>query len=411
MASSFWTFSSAAKRERRGARAAFKHACLDRSVLQRIAPHLWLAVTCALVAISCPLSADQATESAECVNSSIAFDGVTPPTYAAVAPRGGERTYVHHEYPRACDDHNNSSCDHKAYLVKGDTIAIGKTCDDWAYVQFLGPKRVSEGWMSSTDLARLPRESSPAEAKTAGKYIATLGKGNGIPVCEAYLQRLNQTRYELPPFCGRPESTIVPGFAHLDRVRWSTKDTARLFVEANNFINDQPSYGGAPLPFSPSAKLASYGFRALLAIENDGIPQNVVLWNLDNLDHPACNSTFGPIPFPHRSFQVALILSNDGRKIESARTNEVFGQPPAGTPLPGDAEQHMNHEGYAHLGNTYGVFEYRGVFYFDTFFDNGPHALEHIVNEGEPDILENTLGVFLRRGHRTAEICEYRVNQ
>lgn len=232
-----------------------------------------------------------------------------------------------------------------------------------------------------------------------------------MPVCEAYLQRLNQTHYDSPPFCGRPENTTVQGFALLERTWFPTEETTRLFTEASNFIDDQPPYAGWPPTFPPSAKLASYGFRPLISIENDGTPRNVVLWNLDNRDHPACNSTLGPIPFPRRSFQVALILSSDGRKIDKARTNEVFGQPSAGAPLPGSAEQNMINDGYAHLGNTYGIFEYRGVFYFDTFFDNGPHALEHIVNATSSDILENRLGVFASRGHRTAEICEYLVDQ
>jgi hypothetical protein len=370
-----------------------------------IAGLLWL--------VSYPLRADEAPASPECISTSTSFDGVLPIVYATVTASSNARIYLHKEYPRECGDTDISGCGDSVYLVNGDRVAIGKTCGSWAYVQFLGLKRVSVGWVASGDLVRLPAQSPKSDVREPAKsqYVAALKKGRGIPVCEAYLQRLNQTQYELPPYCGRPENDSVPGFESLTRIWVPTAEINRLLVDANKFVYDEPANFDLDKPFPLSVRLTSYGFRPNIIIENDGIPKNVVLWNLDNREEPECNSTYGPVPYPRRSFQVALILSSDGSAIDRARTNAVFSQPAKGPAMPGQANQHLKNGGYSRMGNTYGVFEYRGVFYFDTFFDNGPNALQHIVNAKSADIIENRLGVFVSREHHTAEICEYQVNQ
>jgi hypothetical protein len=97
-----------------------------------------------------------AVEKPDCINASIAFDGVTPVTYATVVAQLGERAYLHRDYPRDCDDRNDAKCQSKAYLVNGDTVAVGKTCGSWTYVQFVGPKTASVGWVASGELAPLP---------------------------------------------------------------------------------------------------------------------------------------------------------------------------------------------------------------------------------------------------------------
>jgi len=56
------------------------------------------------------------------------------------------------------------------------------------------------------------------------------------------------------------------------------------------------------------------------------------------------------------------------------------------------------------VGRSIGIFEYKSVFYFDTFFDLSGDAQGS--RSGEPS-LANTLGVFERRGGMTREVCEY----
>jgi hypothetical protein len=56
------------------------------------------------------------------------------------------------------------------------------------------------------------------EARASESYQFHLTKGHGVQVCEAFLQRLNVTVYDDPPYCGRPETDAVPGFKLLDRI-------------------------------------------------------------------------------------------------------------------------------------------------------------------------------------------------
>lgn len=72
------------------------------------------------------------------------------------------------------------------------------------------------------------------------RYHFDLTKGKGKPVCEAYLQRLNQTEFFSPPYCGRPESTLVPGFALLHRRLLSIAEYRALFFDASAVLSGEP---------------------------------------------------------------------------------------------------------------------------------------------------------------------------
>jgi hypothetical protein len=136
-----------------------------------------------------------------------------------------------------------------------------------------------------------------------------------------------------------------------------------------------------------------------------------VLWNMEDRRTTDCNVVSGPIPLPHRSFQVPIIPSGDRTRPDRLRTNATFGQRPTGRPLPGQARQKTQNGGYALLGNTYGIFEYRGVYYFDTFFDASPGAGVDIAQATTTDIIENVIGVFVRDRGQTHEVCELSVDQ
>jgi hypothetical protein len=102
----------------------------------------------------------------------------------------------------------------KAYLITGNIVAVGKVCGTWAYTQFIGRKVVSTGWV---DPARLQFLRKTSAIVVADRFSLT--KGQGHPVCEAYLQRLNSSPYfPYPPYCDRPEDDEIPGFALLHRV-------------------------------------------------------------------------------------------------------------------------------------------------------------------------------------------------
>jgi hypothetical protein len=372
--------------------------------LQRTLPFIMYAAMSAAAA--------ESPKSGDCVRQDVAFDGIAPLTYATVTPYAANRVGFHHDYPEGCDAGDTMACPSKAYLVSGDAVAIGKTCGTWTYVQFLGEKRISVGWVAADRLAPLPTQPSPKAPQGTMRYLVTLRKGTDVPVCHAYLQRLNQTDFALPPFCGRPEDTHVPGFAYLNRVWVPIAEINRLQFEVERFIFDQPQDSTLHrTPYPANTRLASYRFDPPVSIQNDGRSEDVVLWNDDTRDDLDCNSTSGPIPLSHRSNQVPIILSDDRSRPDKLRTNATFGHPLTGQPLPGLAPQKMENGGYAVLGYTYGIFEYRGVYYFDTFFDASPGAVVDIAQANTTDIIENVIGVFVRGRGQTHEVCELSVDQ
>src|ERR1700688_1685336 len=118
--------------------------------LQRSLPFIMCAAMSATAA--------ESPKSGDCVRQDVAFDGIAPLTYATVTPDATNRVGLHHDYPEGCNAGDTTACPSKAYLASGDTVAIGKTCGAWAYVQFLGERRVSVGWVAAERLLTLPTQ-------------------------------------------------------------------------------------------------------------------------------------------------------------------------------------------------------------------------------------------------------------
>jgi hypothetical protein len=76
------------------------------------------------------------------------------------------------------------------------------------------------GWFMSTSVAVLMATglivTRPSVAEEHSDHDSdqsfSLQQGHGVPVCEAYLELLNQTKFTETPFCGRPEEGSVKGF-------------------------------------------------------------------------------------------------------------------------------------------------------------------------------------------------------
>lgn len=123
-------------------------------------------------------------------------------------------------------------------------------------------------------------------------FLFALKKGGGEPVCEALLQRLNQTVYQDPPYCGIPEDDSVPGFTELPRKQLSYAEGRRLYAEIEVFSDT----GGHPLKGKepPGEEelwntryrgtkggwevVPAWRYAKPLDIENNGKPDNVVVW-------------------------------------------------------------------------------------------------------------------------------------
>jgi hypothetical protein len=135
-----------------------------------------------------------------------------------------------------------------------------------------------------------------------GHYDFALTKGAGVPVCEAYLKRLNGSDFDGPPYCDRPENTDVPGFVELNRVFLNADEILKLDRQAYGFLmNSDVNYWEKSLaerkrlglPITTDAQLRSgiqlqlrgseqvqrhFRFEPPVDIDNDGVRDPLVVW-------------------------------------------------------------------------------------------------------------------------------------
>lgn len=263
------------------------------------------------------------------------------------------------------------------------------------------------------------------------KYHFVLTKGAGIPVCEAYLERLNTTEYVSPPYCDRPESSTVAGFSALRRVPLSAVAVRFLFPrivqfmatgrqgnkkqdEAYEALLRRNGVGPSIDPLSTfesflrHGELKVWGYASPVDIENNGTPDRVVIWQGYGLGSPlgVCGHPleYGGISTNGAQPQVAFVLDSSGNRLNIRKTRAIFAHPGGGYRLP-DGKMAM---AFRPIGFHLGVFEYRGTYYFDTFFDSWNDSSNKRKNNTE---LLNTLGVFLRMNNKTKQVCEYKMTE
>ncbi len=380
-----------------------------------------------------------------CSDRNVSFDGTKPLHYANVIGPQGSRIYLRTQVPARCPASDESVCRSSAFAEPGDAVAVARTCGAWAYVQHIGKEKISVGWIARDDLqdrhALLPvDDGEPGRRKRPDAWPAPatirvkLTKGRGIPVCEAYLQRLNQTVFHEPAFCGIPENAQVPGFLDLQRKTLAAAVVNQLFVKAWNISRDTGP--GNEMVTPPAGKedlvgellingmigetfkrltdkdnISAWAYEPRVDIENDGKPENVTIWrglppvwltNRFQLLH-ACGvsslSGFGvegerTIPF---------ILHEASDAIDVGQTNAVFGvqgMSQAVPPLPGIQSKLA----YLPLGISADAFVYRGKSYFSAFITE--HTNE--VTSGRLDPVEaGHLSVYFDQAGVTQEICRY----
>src|SRR5258708_4383381 len=180
-----------------------------------------------------------------CADKNVVFDGIAPLRYATVVGEQGSRIFLHPQYPERCGS-KGTTCDGKSYLVPGDPVAIGKSCGSWAYIQFIGAKHVTTGWLPSASLQDMPPQVDNVAAEYLPgtallRYRFTLKRGRGIPVCEAFLQRLNITKYLYPPYCHwqAPLSSSTPGFSLLHREKMTARQVWPVISHGYDFLVEQ----------------------------------------------------------------------------------------------------------------------------------------------------------------------------
>ncbi len=203
-------------------------------------------------------------------------------TMKAVMGASGQRLYLHPRYPKGCESDSDSACTSGAYLVSGDRVSAGETCGDWTYVRYQGKKSESFGWVESDRLADEAPTSEQATAET--RYRFQLTRGKTLPVCRAYQERLNGTRFDKPPPCGIPEDEAVPGFSRLHRVYLSKDEIERLWPVMWSFARWGHERDAADSGWPASDARARVGdslfawrYDPAISIDNNGVPDNILV--------------------------------------------------------------------------------------------------------------------------------------
>ena len=365
-------------------------------------------------------SPTEAKEKVDCISQKVTFDGVVTLHYAKVSHAGVSPLALHPQYPVGCADGRGQLCKGDGSIASEETLAIGKTCGHWAYVEYISDRNVMKGWVDASRLVLVPKKlpsdvGLPPDKNTL--FVPTrirmkLIQGQGIPVCEAYLQRLNQTVFHEPPYCGRPENDQVPGFSLLNRVALSGTAYRRLYGHFDLFRASGNSHAGEDVSaiydrnvHSVKADVESWGYDPKIDIENADSLANLVVWSQES-GFPACGDRHqqtGPDVAPEgaRGSQLIIALNPQGSEVDEPKTANIFGDHGKS-----NSPDNLGKSQFRPIGSSMSIFEYRGVYYFDTFFDgNGWPDFEG--ERTTEDLLKDHLAVFVHQRGATRQICEY----
>jgi hypothetical protein len=363
-------------------------------------------------------------ELARCAKVAADFTGSHPLTYAEIS--AGAKAPIRQNPPFLCEKSQDPACAPLGSVSAGDHIAVARVCGDWAEIQSIGRTHITIGWIDHGRLENQREVSSPpADVQYPSHFGLKLGSGR--PVCEAYLQRLNQTIYSAPPRCGRPESNVVPGFQILQRVPMTLAEIrplqpwmlSLLYPESELTqaeLLDMAQAGGLVSRLPDQAKeearkyyergTSSWRYADPIDINNDEHPKEVIVWDAN--PGQTCGKAAhegdddGQIPF---------IVSSSRDRVDQSETIEVFGHPHSNLRLrvltPSGSVREADWRYYRPIGGSYGILEYRKVFYFDTFFNVGNGLGDFNDARRKDPELPYVLGVFVRERGSTTEICEY----
>jgi hypothetical protein len=256
------------------------------------------------------------------------------------------------------------------------------------------------------------------------RYEFTLQKGQGVPVCEAYVLRLRATRFARPPFCDRPENDSVPGCAQLARVPLTRTEIETVFAATEGLLRfgdpelyekherdaharTHPARAAALYADDQEERLAggwpplAYRFDPQVDIDNDGEPDAVIAWKQPGVTCGAVKRVY-----PER-FSTHLLLLDDKGALDVARTRRIFGHPMGRILEYTDKSGHRQvldlSNRFRGIGDMQGTFLYRGKFYIDTFYASTGDLENKRVDE---PYITDTLAVLLRSGGKTSLQCE-----
>ena len=230
----------------------------------------------------------------------------------------------------------------------------------------------------------------------------TLTKGHGIPVCDAYLERLTLIHSDRDLYCGRPENDEIKGFARLNRIAldadkaFAFADKVKNFTQRGNqdaLLRTRSSFVKSVFPRDLGRSIFVWRYDPPVDIDNDGTPDSLLLWQGYGASHGNYVCGFVKTDYPVWQSQMAYVVDFEAQRINEKRTREIFGHPTG------------HNSKFRPIGRKISIFEYGGLYYFDTFFDSSGDFEGN--RQTDPQIA-TTLGVFLRKDDVTKQVCEYR---
>jgi len=240
-----------------------------------------------------------------------------------------------------------------------------------------------------------------------------LTKGRGVPVCDAYLQRLNLAEYTYPPYCDRPENDQVEGFELLNRIpltieeAFSFGDKVRNFTQngdQNLFSNRRSFITEAIVQTELGHTILAWRYDPPVDIDNDGKADSLFVWNGYGASHGIYKCGAIKKRDPWWQNQLAYVVYFDAMRIDQRMTKEIFGHPAGKYSITVDGKL-IDLPKFRPIGTKIGIFKHKGLYYFDTFFDSWGDFQGRRQKDAS---IGNTLGVFLRSNGTTTQVCEYR---
>lgn len=292
----------------------------------------------------------------------------------------------------------------KAVLRKEQTawLKSRNACKDTLCVEVMYRTRLAMLASAATDRPRA--QAGASDVSAYGRFWLTYGKG--VKVCEAYLERLNQSSYEHHPKCDRPENDEVPGFRALNRVKLNAEELQLFWAPVYSFLHSgRPSW---PRTEETDRRVRSemeyfpvFRIHPSVDIDNDGVADPIVIWRSGNC------APLGPLQMMDywASIPIVLNIAGDGPDVE--RTRQLIGHPSGGYRLSSGKMAST----FRPIGRHIGIFEFERTYYMDTFFDgwgdfNGHRQHDAELGEYDPEIAKR-LAVFARHGSETRQVCEY----
>jgi hypothetical protein len=258
----------------------------------------------------------------------------------------------------------------------------------------------------------------------------TMMKGQGVPVCEAYLDVLNRTPLERTPFCSRPENGPAP-FVPLERRYLEADEILPLFNYVWEFMrfddqhhvervfhpnqNPKLSYWSADVEtregiaeFLGRDWMHVWTYATPIDIDNDSKPVRLLIWQGYGVSRSgaSCGVDYASGPWDGTyTEQRVFVLSADGRTIDESQTRAIFGR--AGIGPSTGSQSTQPRERYSSLptgatpfqpiADSIGIFGYDGHYYIQT--ENKPAS-----RGAAPPSVE----VFLRDQAHTTKVCAFR---